>query len=202
MELSHSDQTLRPVLQRAVEALSPGFDAFSALIEFPESCLGRADYSWTRPNPRYLPSGIYLPALSSAPDFESLVVAIDTSASIQDRHLRFIAGACEEILLAFPNTVLRIVYCDSEIRGTRDVTAHDLPLSLSDAQGGGGTRFSPVFEWTVATVGCPSLLIYLTDLRCFDRPAPPPFPVLWLSISEEAPSLDFGTRIDLTLPPP
>jgi predicted metal-dependent peptidase len=107
------------------------------------------------------------------------------------------AGACEDLLAAYPQTLLRIVYCDSEVRSTEEITIHDCPVTLSQAQGGGLTRFAPVFEWVAEEGYHPTFLLYMTDL---DGPVPedPGYPVIWLAIDTLFPTPPFGRRIDLS----
>jgi predicted metal-dependent peptidase len=191
------DQSLGRAVSREAEARSAGFNARAELAEFLQAVSGRDDYSWGRPNPRYLASGLYLPSLSSSLALDDPIVAIDTSASITPELLSFMAGACEEMLAAFPGTVLRVVYCDSAVRATEEITVQDCPVSFRLAQGGGGTRFTPVFEWVAREGYQPRFLLYLTDLAG-DSPADPGYPVVWLSVSRVYPSLGFGRRIDLS----
>jgi predicted metal-dependent peptidase len=191
------DSGLRAAFSRTVQPVPAGFDARTELAELLSAVIGRDDYTWTRPNPRYLSSGLYLPALAGGLSLVDPIVAIDTSASITPHLLSFMAGVCEDLLAAFPETVLRVVYCDSEVRSTEEITVQDLPVTLSRAQGGGGTRFSPVFEWVEKNGYQPRFLLYLTDLAG-DSPEDPGYPVVWLSVSPVFPSLGFGRRIDLS----
>lgn len=193
--------------RRMVKAISPSFDAREELLEYAERCLGRDDYSWSRPNQRYFQStGVYLPALSTSNDLQRIVVVVDTSGSIRDSHLTYMAGVLEDILTAFPSTSILVAYCDTDVRASEEFTIDSIPITLSNAAGGGGTRFQPAFDWveveanTIAD-GPPSLLIYLTDLQPSDTPRDPlTYPVCWLSTSKHAPSQSFGKRINLTLP--
>jgi len=67
-----------------------------------------------------------------------------------------------------------------------------LPESLP---GGGGTRFTPVFEWIDRELLAPDLLIYFTDAQGEFPPAPPPYPVLWLVKGRG--EVPFGERVGL-----
>jgi predicted metal-dependent peptidase len=71
------------------------------------------------------------------------------------------------------------------------------PLRLPRAfTGGGGTAFTPVFEWIERRGLRPDALAYFTDARGeFPRQAPP-YPVLWLVKGGAA--VPFGRRIALT----
>jgi predicted metal-dependent peptidase len=66
------------------------------------------------------------------------------------------------------------------------------PASLA---GGGGTDFSPVFQWADDMDLAPDLLIYFTDAKGRFPEDPPAFPVIWLVKGRE--SVPFGERIQL-----
>jgi predicted metal-dependent peptidase len=182
---------------RAVESRPAGFDARTELADFLTVTIGRDDYAWSRPNPRYLSAGVCLPSLSASKSLVDVIVAIDTSGSVTPSLLSFMAGVCEDLFAAYPQTVLRIVYCDSEVRSTEEITIHDGPVTFSQAQGGGGTRFNPVFEWVTENGYHPTFLLYMTDLAG-PKPEDPGYPVVWLAISSIFPTPPFGRRIDLS----
>jgi predicted metal-dependent peptidase len=61
--------------------------------------------------------------------------------------------------------------------------------------GGGGTRFSPVFEWVAEQCWRPDLLVYFTDAEGeFPRGAPG-YPVVWLV--KGGGKVPWGERIQL-----
>jgi predicted metal-dependent peptidase len=47
-------------------------------------------------------------------------------------------------------------------------------------RGGGGTRFTPAFDWTEREGQNPDLLVYFTDAEGEFPPLEPSFPVIWL----------------------
>jgi VWA-like protein DUF2201/putative metallopeptidase-like protein len=189
--------SLVDAFSRAVEPRSPGFDARQELAAFLAATIGRDDYTWSRLNPRYLSAGVCLPSLSASLALVDGIIAIDTSSSVTPRLLSFMAGACEDLLTAYPQSLLRVLYCDTEVRSTEVITAYDRPVTLSQAQGGGGTRFAPVFDWVSENGFHPTFLLYMTDL---DGPSPPDpgYPVIWLAIDAVHPTPPFGRRIDLS----
>lgn len=191
------DNSLSIAFSRAVEPRSPGFDARRELSDFLTTVIGRDDYTWSRLNPRYLPAGVCLPSLSSSLALIDVIVAIDTSSSVTPLLLSFMAGACEDLLAAYPHTLLRVLYCDTEVRSTEEITIYNCPVTLSQGQGGGGTRFAPVFDWVAENGYHPTFLLYMTDL---DGPSPPDpgYPVIWLAIDAVHPTPPFGRRIDLS----
>lgn len=143
------------------ETTEPRVDWRSVLRRFIQE-VSRSDYSWTRPNKRYIPGGLYLPALHNQ-EVGSMVIAVDTSGSIDDTLLRIfgaeVAGIVEEVQ---PRQV-HVIYCDSRVQHI-DVFERGEPVELQP-HGGGGTNFIPVFEAMEKLDEPPTCLVYLTDLR-------------------------------------
>ena len=172
-------------LERLVgEVLAPKVDWRDVLRKFVEKC--RSDQrSFARPNRRFLSQGLYLPSISGEALGE-IAIAVDCSGSIDDRILAQFAGEINAIKEDGNPTCIHVVYFDSEVshyekyeRGdTLDIKAH----------GGGGTAFSPVFEYFAEHDIEPVACIFLTDLCCNDFGDAPQYPVLWVSTDEgEAP---------------
>lgn len=55
----------------------------------------------------------------------------------------------------------------------------DLPFTV-EMRGGGGTAFSPPFDWIERQGEQPVALIYFTDGYGYDFAKEPPYPVLWV----------------------
>jgi predicted metal-dependent peptidase len=62
-------------------------------------------------------------------------------------------------------------------------------------RGGGGTRFTPVFDWIRQEECNPDLLVYFTDAQGEFPRQEPPFPVIWL-VKGRA-EVPWGQRIQL-----
>ena len=137
----------------------------------------RNDYNWTRPNRRYISSGIILPSLISE-ELPEVVIAVDTSCSITEKQLSTFASEASAVLGAYETTI-RVIYCDARVRGEKVFTRADLPLEL-ELRGGGGTKFEPVFEHITENQYTPSCLIYFTDLAGSFPEHEPDYPVMWL----------------------
>lgn len=191
--------------QRVVESVSPGFDAREELREFCERHAGRDDYDWSRPSHVFLSSAnVYLPSLSRSNDLRSIVFVIDTSGSIRSEHLELMAGVIEDTLSAYPNLTINVIYADSAVRAVEEFDVNSpLPISLTGARGGGGTRFKPVFDYveemTERGEAEPVALVYLTDLLASDITSirVPDYPVLWATIGRTRRTAPFGRRVDI-----
>jgi predicted metal-dependent peptidase len=158
----------------------------------------RSDYSWLRPNKRYLGHNLYLPSLNNH-ELGEIVIAVDTSGSIRDSELRRFSAEVGAILEQCPATV-HLLYCDMRICRQELFQRHDPPI-LPRLGGGGGTDYRPVFA-RVGGMGCsPECLIYLTDMECDLFPeSAPPYPVLWVRVGDKDSRPPFGEVVRLREP--
>ncbi|PIE58659.1 MAG: hypothetical protein CSA33_01795 [Desulfobulbus propionicus] len=155
----------------------------------------RSDYTWVTPNRRYLHQDIYLPAMQNS-TLSHMVVALDTSGSIQSAELDQFAAELNAITELHPTT-MHLISCDMEIQEHRILQNSDLPMRIRP-KGGGGTDYRPVFGLVEKEGLRPACLIYLTDLVCRGFPAQePPYPVLWVQIGNEGTVPPFGEVIHL-----
>ena len=146
------------------------------LAQFVTSCFG-GERRWLPPNRRYISSGLYLQ--SRRDSSLKAVLAVDTSGSTHDDLPRF-AGELSNLLNTFGNYELKVICCDAEIQSVEvfsDMTPFD--GKKFKFKGGGGTAFTPVFEYLKKEQSPPDLLIYLTD-GYGDLPEKPIFPVMWV----------------------
>ena len=153
----------------------------------------RSDYSWTRPNPRYLSQDLYLPSLGNH-ELGELVVAVDTSGSILPQELDRFAAEISVVLDLVPARI-HLLYCDMVVNRHRTFTRYDLPITL-EARGGGGTDFRPAFDFIREQGIEPHCMIYLSDLECRLYPKDhPAFPVLWVKTGSRGTTPPFGRVI-------
>lgn len=175
------------------ELLNPKVDWREVLRRFIQTN-ARNDYSWQRPNRRYIHQGLYLPSLYRE-QLGDIVLAVDTSGSIAPADLNQFAAEMTSILEEFPGSMLHVVYCDTEVSNTETFSHDDLPFDLHPA-GGGGTDFRPPFGWTDQQGIAPACLVYLTDGECSRYPeSPPDYPVLWVGTADFTP--EFGDFVRL-----
>lgn len=175
------------------EATRPSVDWRSVLRRFVQDTC-KSDYTWTRPNRRYLASGLYLPALH-AESCGRIVVAVDTSGSVDDVTLAQFASELRSIVAEVRPRETVVVYCDAAVNHT-DEYGPDDHLELSSAYGGGGTAFSPVFD-QIADTEPPVCVVYLTDLYGSFPDTAPDYPVLWAVYGSNRNDPPFGERVEL-----
>ena len=163
------------------EIVSPKVDWRDALRKFVNQNV-KDDFSFQRVNSRYAHMGVYLPSLHSE-KLGNIVVAVDTSGSVSPNELSQFNAEINSILSEY-DTTINVLYCDAAVKRMDTIDSKDLPIKLNPV-GGGGTRFSPVFERVQKEEIEPVCLIYLTDLESSDFGKEPEYPVMWISTSQE-----------------
>jgi predicted metal-dependent peptidase len=153
-----------------------------------------SDYRWTPPNRRHISRGLYLPSVDRS-GLGRIAVAVDTSGSIGVRELEQFAGEISAIADEAKPEAIHVVYCDAAVQSSQEFGPGE-PLEL-EPKGGGGTDFRPVFDWVAQNAINPVCLIYLTDLCCYSYPAPPEYPVLWVTNSRRTAPLGETVRIEI-----
>jgi predicted metal-dependent peptidase len=154
--------------------------------------MARDDYSFQRPSRRE--GEALLPSLYS--DEVNVVVALDTSGSVSDEEMREFVGEIDA-LKGQVRARVTLHACDERLseHGPWVFQSWD-PLALPRAvSGGGGTRFTPVFEWVERDNLRPDLLLYFTDAEGEFPPHAPAYPVIWL-VKGKA-DVPWGQRIQL-----
>jgi predicted metal-dependent peptidase len=182
-------------LGRSVETiLHPPADWRSVLREFVSSH-ARNDYSWARPNRRLISQGLYLPGLRSE-ELGSVVLAVDTSGSIDEKLLGMFAAEANAVLAAYDCAVTVLCH-DVAVQKVQTWTSTDGPLLL-DPVGGGGTSHVCVFDWLSASDIDAVCLIALTDLETEFPMTVPAVPVLWAVAGQSSIVPPFGRVVSLS----
>ncbi len=178
-------------LQREIsKALQPKIDVRSLLLRF-FSERSTGDYSWTRPNTRYLSQGLYLPCLESK-ELGEIAIGIDTSGSVNATSLQYARGIVESVIEETSPASVTVHYFDSRVHHT-DTFAKGDPLTWRP-QGGGGTSFCDVLE-KIENEGTAVCTLIVTDLEGQFPDNVPSIPVLWLATEEH--EVPFGENIYL-----
>lgn len=119
----------------------------------------RNDYSWVKPNKRYLQQGIYVPSLNK-PELGEVVICVDTSGSIGQKELDEFTAEVKGILSCFCSKVY-VIYCDYKVA---HVDEFDEPNDIIlKPHGGGGTSLAEPFRYMMEKGIEPIVAIYLTD---------------------------------------
>jgi predicted metal-dependent peptidase len=119
----------------------------------------KSDYRFFPPNMKYLYLGFALPAIYG--EHLKIVVAIDTSASVDSVLLAKFLSELEQIMQVFPNYEIDLIECDAKIHTVK--TYYPTETLETTLKGGGGTDFRPVFEYVENENLDRRFLIYFTD---------------------------------------
>jgi predicted metal-dependent peptidase len=150
--------------------------------------LRRTDYRLYPFNKKHLWRGLYLPSVGE-PGPEHIVLAVDTSASMDERELAVVLGEIDQLRGAAPCRIT-IVQADERVQRVESFEPHE-PLPHEEPGkhfrflGRGGTRFEPVFELVATEAfteerGPPDALVYYTDGWADFPHRAPDYPVIWL----------------------
>ena len=136
-----------------------------ALREFVSSvCQGKDDSTWRKPNRRWLQHDIYMPSTISETTGR-IVVAVDTSGSIQGAILnRFLSEVCAIMENVNPEQV-DLLYWDAEVAGHEVYGLNDADKMRvsTKPKGGGGTSPSCITKYMRKHKIDPVCAIVLTD---------------------------------------
>jgi predicted metal-dependent peptidase len=177
-------------LPKGMELVVPHL--FSHTIDWRESLyryiaeFAKSTYSFMPPNMKYLYRGIALPSLSS--DLLRIVIAVDTSGSVDETLLSQFLGEVESIMQSYGNYEIDLISADAKVHDHMTyLPGERLSYTL---KGGGGTDFRPVFDHIDRHIDYPTLLLYFTDGMGTFPDTEPPYDVMW--VMPEAKEVPFG----------
>jgi len=152
----------------------------------------RDDYSYMRPSRRE--GDAIFPSLRSAQT--DTMVVLDTSGSIKTAEMQEFASEINAIK-GQVRARITLHACDAALSSDGPWVFEPwedfkLPGKL---RGGGGTRFTPVFDWLEEQGSTPDLLVYFTDAEGEFPKVEPCFPVIWLVKGRG--QVPWGQRIQL-----
>lgn len=199
-------------IRAALERLrTPVVDWRKELEVFIDDAVSKSKY--TLPSRRFLGSGKAQYGYKRyKEDFESIVVAIDTSGSISDNMVAQFLSEVKSIVDSYSPQDLYIVYCHTSIYRVDHIQPGD-PIEVGTLKSG-GTEFYPPFKWTQEELLgkgiLPSVFIYFTDGEA-TFPSASQYGIgeyedkcIWVLLTWNGQpfrgEVPFGNRIDITLP--
>jgi predicted metal-dependent peptidase len=157
-----------------------------------------SDYTYQRPNRRFIGTGLYMPSLHAQDQMGGLVVGFDTSGSITQRDADRIATELNAIVSDLQPEFVEVVYCTDRVTGTQRFDRDD-PIDLRP-KGTGGTRFKPVFDHVAQMDDRVIGMVYFSDLEGnLDEIPRPEYPVIWANIGQREYNTPFGTAVMVPL---
>jgi len=169
-------------LDRMVKKMTTPRTDWKAILRRFLSERAKTDYSYAKPKRRFLAEDIYLPSLTGERMGE-VVVAVDCSMSITEEILDNFGAEITSIFEDVKPAIIRVIYFDSRVIKV-DTFTQDEEFKISGVRGG-GTAFSPIFEYIDENDINPAACVILTDLDCSDFGEAPTYPVLWASIQDD-----------------
>ncbi len=181
------------------ELLKPQVDWREVLREFISTTCAGNDYStWARPNRRLMSQGVYMPSGISQSVGE-LVVAIDTSGSINKRTLTAFLSEVKSICDTVHPEQVRLLYWGHEVVGDESYKTDELDglITSTKPTGGGGTDVNCVTQYMTAEGINPQACIVLTDGYLCGNWGEWSCPVLWTVIDNKSAVPTTGTAIHI-----
>ena len=153
----------------------------------------KSDYRMFPPSKKHLYRGIALPSIYG--EELKIVVAIDTSASIDDELLNLFLAELYEIMQVFTHYAIELIECDAKIQNVQRLTPQEyLEPTL---KGGGGTNFRPVFDYIENLNEDFKFLIYFTDGKGSFPTYEPLIDVLWVMPQMAEGEVPFGELLNI-----
>jgi len=178
------------------DLLAPKVDWRKVLRDFvTETCAGRDESSWRKPNRRYLSQDIYMPSMVGTTMTE-LVIGFDTSGSIfgGDEMTRFVSEIATIIEQIKPSKC-RVIYWDTAVVGEQLFEDGQFAVQNLKIKGGGGTDGSVLFKYLRDKNIKPDAIVQFTDGYVGDW-GNSDIPTLWAITSSHI-TAPFGTSIHI-----
>ena len=150
----------------------------------------KQDYTWTRPNRRFIGLDLYLPSMGTEPSMGEVVLQIDISGSVSKQEIDYYNGHVSRIMKTCNPSKVHVIYTDTDVKH-HEVFDEGQEVKLS-FYSGGGTQMPAGFDYCAEHGIEPEVFVCLTD-GYTDFGEQPDYPVVWCISSEvEAP---FGENV-------
>ena len=134
------------------------------------------DYSWARPNRRYVSQGMVLPGF--VPDaLHHMIFVVDTSGSIDDRMLQAMVSEIGGALDDGVADKITVLYADTKVQHVDEFVMGD--MVHCKCHGGGGTAFADSFRWIGKHAPEAQCIVYLTDMLTSEWGEDLGIPTMW-----------------------
>jgi predicted metal-dependent peptidase len=146
------------------DLLNPKVDWRKVLREFiQETCAGRDESSWRRPNRRYLAEDIYMPSMIGTV-MNELVIGFDTSGSVfgSDEMTRFVSEI-RTIIEDVKPAKTHVIYWDTAIVGHQTFEGGQFAVQDLKPKGGGGTDGAVLFNYLRDKRITPQAIVQFSD---------------------------------------
>ena len=148
-------------LERIIDDLISPITPWHQLLERWMTGFIAADITWSRPRKALLEVG-YFPSISKKPSLGTVVIIGDSSGSISAEIPHFIGHMNSILENCSPERII-FLHVDSEVHQVDEFTIDDLPLRITEIQGGGGTDMGAGLRWIEENNIDPEVCVVLTD---------------------------------------
>ena len=176
------------------DLIDPG-TPWHEILERYMTSFSRGDYTWSRPNRRFLQHA-YLPSTGKVAEMGEVVIQVDVSGSISKLELDHYNGHMSRIISQCNPTRVHVLYVDTAV--CKHKVFEQGEEVVLEFFSGGGTDMEAGFQH-IETEGIdPEVFVCLTDGYTDFRPEnAPDYPVVWCISSDiEAP---YGDNIHFSL---
>ena len=193
--------TLPGTISEQIKQLTSTATPWHSLLSRYFHDIASQDWSFEIPNEDFIStSDVIMPSLYSK-TAQEFVIAIDTSGSINYDLLAHFMIEIKKILSDIAYEKVHIIGCADRITLDQTFEKHEeIELDNFDS---GGTAFYPVFDLLENRQINPAMLIFFTDLECYeeDHGKDPGFPVVWTTFNNDWKKYftmpTFGTLLEL-----
>jgi len=146
------------------DLLQPKIDWKKVLRDFiTETCAGRDESSWSKPNRRFISEDVYMPTMLGTTMTE-LVIGFDTSGSIfGGTEMDMFASEIKKIIEDIKPTKVHVIYWDTEVAGHQTFDEGQFAVQNLKPKGGGGTDGSVLFDYLRDKRITPQAIVQFTD---------------------------------------
>lgn len=149
------------------------------------------DYSWSRPNRRFISGGMYLPSLQSIAQLGTCVILRDVSGSCSEEQAPFMAHI-NSICTRCEPAKLHVLDVSTRVHHDHEYTRDELPVDPT-IHGGGGTDLRAGFTYADENIDDIDVMIVLTDGFTSWPSAKPDYPVIVVCTTDV--DVNFGDEV-------
>ena len=146
------------------DLIQPKIDWKKVLRDFiTETCAGRDESSWRKPNRRFLSYDVYMPSMVGTTMTE-LVIGFDTSGScFGGTEMTAFVSNIKTIIEDVKPTKVHVIYWDTEVAGHQTFEEGQFAVANLQPKGGGGTDGSVLFDYLRENNIKPDAIVQFTD---------------------------------------
>jgi predicted metal-dependent peptidase len=148
---------LAKIVEDIINVKTPWYD----ILERYMASMTKQDYTWLKPNRRYVGSGVYLPSVGTLPQMGEVVIQKDISGSVNIEEDAYFNGHIKRIIETCRPTKVHVLYTDSKVQ-RHDVFEFGEEVKFESMRGG-GTDMRAGFNYVEQEGLEPDVVITLTD---------------------------------------